>query len=361
MNDIAIVFNDSVLYMHSIIMILAVTAAVLCAAGLRMLQRPKGLNSFLATAAAAIPVSLIMSRLVYGFFALESMSLIPGIMFSGNGGNSLPGAFLGVLITVLISKKIGLTDSASELLDCIAPAAALGICIGRLSALFSNDDRGFDIPVSEAQNYIVCTDPQSGQPFLAVFAYESIFAGLLFAVLLCVFLLRYKSKNPPSGILAGDTALFFFLGFGGSQGVLESMRTDSLTIIGLGFVRVFQIIALFCLLIPLIVFSVRAIKRCGFRKSFLLYWFGAAAALAAAVYMEFTLSADFEVQKNNYSVMAGGLIILQEAALCLYASSACTASKHTELADQHALATPYPRSQSPENTLPHYPASLWDD
>jgi len=317
-SDIAIIFNNGALYTHSVIMVLAVAAAVFCAAGLRTVQRPDGLGSFFILTAAAIPVSLITSRLVYGIFALESVSLIPGTLFSGSGGNSLPGAALGVLITVLLSKCFGLTDSIPELLDCLAPAGALGICIGRLSAVFGGDDRGFEIPESEAHRYITCTDGQSEQPLLAVFAYESIAAGLLFAVLLCVFFLRYKGKNHPAGLHIGDTALFFLLGFGGSQGVLESMRTDSLTLIGLGFVRVLQITALFCLLIPLVVLSVRAVKSRGLSKIFPLYWLIAAGALALAVYMEFTLSADFEVQKRNYFVMSNSLILVQGITLCMF-------------------------------------------
>lgn len=296
MNDIAIIFNDSVVYQHSIIMVLAVAAAVLCAAGLRTIQRPDNMRSFLIMTVITIPVALLMSRFIYGFFVLESFGRIPSIMFSENGGNSLLGAALGVLAVILASKPLGLTDSIPESLDCVSPAAALALCVGRLAAVFGTDDRGFDIPESEAENYLTTANELGEQTALAVYAYESIFAGLLFVVVLLIFLSTYASKKTAPRTRPGDTALIFLLGFGGFQGVLESMRTDSMTIIGLGFVRVLQITALLCLVIPMIVFSVRAVRNNGFRKVFLCYWGAAAASLALAIYMEFTLSANFEVQ-----------------------------------------------------------------
>ena len=369
MNDIAIIFKDSVLYTHSVIMVLAVAATVLCAAGLRTIQRPDGLRPFFILIAAAIPAALIMSRLVYGIFVLESLAGIPGILFSGSGGNSLLGAALGVLIVVLVSKPLGLTDSVPELLDCIAPAAALGICVGRLSAVFGTDDRGFDIPEGEAQGYLTAVDGQSGQPLLAVYAYESIFAALLFAALLCVFLMKYKSERPPLDILCGDTALLFLTGFGGSQGVLESMRTDSMTVIGLGFVRVLQIAALLCLLAPLVVFSIRAVRTHGVGGVNLLYWTAAAGALALAVYMEFTLSADFQVQKYNYSVMANCLILVQAITLCLYVVSAAKQSSSRAGYRTGEAAQPAP-ARSRQNNYPparrgerkgQSGSSYWDD
>lgn len=320
MNDIAFFFGDKFIYWHGIIMTLAVAVTVLCAAGLRVMQKGD-IKGFAAATALAVPAALLFSRFVYGFFALEAFRDIPGIMLSGDGGNSLPGAAIGVVLTVLVSKRLGWLDSVADMLDCLAPAAALGLCVGRLSAVFGRDDRGMEIPPEATDSFITCLDESSGQQVLAVYAYESIFAALLFGATLLLFLRRWHSADGRRRVLSGDTALMFLAGFGASQGVLESMRTDSLTVIGLGFVRVLQIIALVCLMVPIAVFSIRAVKKRGITLLQLTCWVAVIGLLALAVYMEFTMSADFEVQLRNYSAMANCMIGLQVLTAWQYSAS----------------------------------------
>ena len=121
-------------------------------------------------------------------------------------------------------------------------------------------------------------------------------------------------------VRAGDVALIFLAGFGASQGVLESMRTDSITVSGLAFVRVLQITALICLVLPAVVFGIRAVKRNGVNPLQIALWLACAGLLALAIYMEFTMSADYSVQLANYSAMANCMIGIQVIIACMYLS-----------------------------------------
>ncbi len=316
MNDIAYFYNDKNIYWHGIIMAIAVAAFITAVFAFRILQRgnAKGLGLI---AAAAIPAALFFSRFTYCFFALDSFSEIKHNMLSANGGNSLLGAGLGVVTVVLLARLFRLVDNIAELFDCIAPSAALGIGIGRISAIFGLDDRGMEIAEDITIPIISCTDKISGNRVVAVFAYESILAVLMFIALLVVFILKYASeKSKQNNIRSGDIALLFLAMFGTSQGVLESMRTDSLTVVGLGFVRVLQIAALICILIAVIVFSVRALKENKNYIALIISWVIQLALLGVQVYIEFKITADSQVMMHM--IMTSCMLMILAAVLWQY-------------------------------------------
>lgn len=282
---------------------MAIIALVLCAAGLRHLQNAD-MRNFTVSALITVPCALLFSRIIYCIFALENHSGILAAIFSPNGGNSLFGAAIGTAIALLIIRKLGLVDDIPRLLDCLAPAAAIGLHIGRLAGFFSGDDRGMKIAAEDIGGAVIaCYDETQGQWELAVFVYESICAAVIFIATLIFFFWAYGKNNRTAK--RGDVALFFLAGFGTTQGVLESMRTDSLTIIGLGFVRILQITALVCIIIPPIIFSIRTVKASKISLFQFMIWMAQILLLAAAIYMEFTLGSD--VLFTNYAVMSACL------------------------------------------------------
>lgn len=282
---------------------MAIIALVLCAAGLRHLQNAD-MRNFTVSALITVPCALLFSRIIYCIFALENHSDILAAIFSPNGGNSLFGAAIGIAIALLIIRRLGLVDDIPRLLDCLAPAAAIGLHIGRLAGFFSDDDRGMEIAAEDIGGAVIaCYDETQCQWELAIFVYESICAAVIFIATLIFFFWAYGQNNRTAK--RGDVALFFLVGFGTTQGVLESMRTDSLTIIGLGFVRILQITALICIIIPPIIFSIRTVKAGKVSGFQFIVWMAQILLLAAAIYMEFTLGSD--VLFTNYAVMSACL------------------------------------------------------
>lgn len=301
MNDVAFFYYDKNIYWHGIIMALAVAALLVCVFALRIMQRGNAKNLGII-AVLALPAALFSSRFTYCFFELESFSDIKGQMLTANGGNSFLGAALGVIAVVLLARIFKLIDNVAELLDCIAPSAALGIGIGRLSAIFSTSDRGMEISGGEGMKIITAYDETGSNKVVAVFFYESVCAVLLFLALLAFFVWIYAMKGKEKEAKSGDVALMFLVGFGTTQGVLESMRTDSLTIVGLRFVRVLQIAALLCILIAAVVFSVRAIKKNKVFWPVLISWVLQLALLGIQIYIEFKITADTQIMLHTIMV-----------------------------------------------------------
>lgn len=331
MNDIALFYDSLNIYWHGIIVTTAIIALILCAAGLRYIQHAD-MRNFTIAALITVPCALLFSRITYCIFALENYSGLLGALFSPGGGNSLFGAAIGIAIALLIIRRLGLIDDIPSLLDCLAPAAAIGLHIGRLAGFFSGDDRGMEIAVKDIGGFIfACYDETQGQWELAIFVYESICAAVLFIATLIMFFWAYSKNNKCAK--GGDVALLFLAGFGTTQGVLESMRTDSLTIIGLGFVRILQITALICIIIPPVIFSIRTVKADKASGFQFMVWTAQILLLVAAIYMEFTLGSD--VLFTNYSVMSVCLFQILLLTIWQYMQF-IKSSSHTHSPDRYA-------------------------
>ena len=223
-------------------------AAMLVIAGL--VARKKGVTygRFLTFALLAVPMTLIFSRLVYVLASLSYYTETvghPALMLSlRDGGYSMLGAMLGVLMAAFIAAKVCKLP-ASVLLDALAIGTPAALIIARLAEPLSSmglTEIGWGYQYSST--IFSFLDGMCGG-IHPVFAYEAIAAGVMLILLLFI---RRSARQ-------GDVFLSFLLLFGCSQTVLESMlSTKHMMFL---FVHIEQVAVLVMALIPLILWSIR--------------------------------------------------------------------------------------------------------
>lgn len=310
-NSVALFLNGAPVYWHSIVIALAVLAALACASFLRAGQDSAPSDVWIVALAGFLP-SMLIGRIYYCHFAQESFSDASEMYRLGAGGYALYGVMAGYLLTAVIFCKLTKKQLA-PLLDAAAPAAALGIAIGRAASFFSGDDFGAAITNPELQRlpYAVYSESR-GEWNLAVFSFEAISALVIFAVLMLLYLCR---DSKAFCFRNGDIMLMFMFLYGIPQTVFESMRNDSLFLISLGFVRISQVISILMSTAVFAVFSIRSAKR-GVTHLHVLGWFFCLTRIALAFWMEFCITAETAVR--NYTIMSLCLMFYLFVGLALY-------------------------------------------
>lgn len=285
--------------LYGILAALAMTALL---AATYLAGRKSGLDygSLIRFAVLAIPLALIGSRLVYCLASLpyytETIGRPELIFVLPDGGYSMLGAMLGVIVAALITAKWRRLFSC-DLLDCIALGMPTALLIERLAEPLAGMGWGYSYysPVfsfldslTESMGDFAYTHP--------VFAYEAIAAAAILAALLVI-----RRKAHP-----GDTFLSFLLLYGCTQTVLESMLNGSHMKV-IHFVKINQVGALALAVIPMVIWSQRA-RWARNGKRVLTAWLLAAVCILSGVVQEFSVEgADnpyFSVVIVGY-VMAG--------------------------------------------------------
>lgn len=223
-------------------------AAMLCITGLA--GRKKGLTygALVRFAVLAVPLALICSRLVYVLASLSYYTETighPELMLSlRDGGYSMLGALLGVLLAAFIAAK-WCKLPASTLLDATAIGMPVALFIARLAEPLSSmglTEIGWGYDYSSP---IFSFLDELCDGLHPVFAYEAAAAALMLILLLFI---RRSARE-------GDVFLSFALLFGCSQTVLESMlSTKHMMFL---FMHITQVAVLIMALIPLIIWSIR--------------------------------------------------------------------------------------------------------
>ncbi len=292
--------KQSDVYWHGIVIAIAIAAAILMTAGLRRVQKKNDLPVYIG-AAIALPLGYLLSRISYWFFNKEYFDGIFDAIFSPSvGGNTIFGAAFGILISLLVVRSVFHIDDFFALLDAFAPAAMLGICIGRLSGYFSIDDRGKIIEIPSLQRFpYAIYDAYDGSWHLSVFVLEAIAAAVICLLSLILFCYIYTGKK--KRITSGNVMLITLLLFGTTQGPLEGMRLDSMFMNSLGFVRVMQITSLVLIVFVHVFYSVTSIRKAGFRLIHIVIWLLTAGLLTLAFFMEFRIHS--AVFARNYAIM----------------------------------------------------------
>ena len=227
-NSVAAFYEDFSIYWYGITMGLALFAGLFLSCAMRLIQRQR-LSDVLRPAIPAIPLGLIGAKAFYCWHGPEA-ALNFGSLFKVSkyleGGMALFGALGGGLAAVLIYCLIHKVN-IPELFDCLTPGLALGIGIGRLASGFSTSDRGTAVESAALQKAPFATwNEADGEWLLNVYFFEALAAFITFAVLLAMFIRRYKTEK--SGFGTGDVTLAFMIMFGMSQCWLEPLRSDAL-------------------------------------------------------------------------------------------------------------------------------------
>ncbi|MBE0601038.1 MAG: prolipoprotein diacylglyceryl transferase [Firmicutes bacterium] len=253
---------------------LAVGLSALCYLGLMLLlqrKSPLKADAVLLYGVLGIPLGLIVSRAVYSAANFNYFFLVleqPGkMLYFWDGGYSMAGMLLGLVLAVLIAAKIAKYDFRRFLDAASLPLGLLLFGLRLAEGLTENFGVGRQVdPGALAQSLPVLFISESFGAIelhrLAVFRYEAVFALLL---LLILFLFA-RGKNRRDG----DLSMLFFALYGAAQIVFESMRNDGHMVYS--FVRVQQVLALLSILIVLGMFCRRYGKAHGARDAVTAAW-----------------------------------------------------------------------------------------
>ncbi len=291
MSQIAFFIESFRVYWFGIIIAAALVAAVIIAILCRRAQKKDSRAVFFVAVVGGM-LSLFLARIIHWYCSTgQYADFHTAVTDLKNGGFSILGAFLGCVIAVLFAKYISVEDNISELLDCIAPGGAIGICIGRMGSVFTSSDRGKLIitnPAFQRFPFAVQISGDAGADWqFATFVFESIAALITFFVVMNVFSSIYIAPKRGLSPRKGDAALTFIAFFSATQAVLESTRYDALFLRSNGFVSMMQVVCSIALVAVLVVFSVRAVKKTGRQNRYIIMWVFSVALIGVAMLFEY--------------------------------------------------------------------------
>lgn len=239
----------------------------------------------------ALPLGLVFARVLYCLFNIPFFVGTyenPALMLRFfDGGFSLSGLLMGLLLAAFLTAKLN-KASFADLMDVFA------VALGAFLLLLFLGEKYTDLGVGKIveDNWLTENLPflfvthKMGKTIeyrMAVYLYQAIFCGVLFVIMLSMFLNKKEAATRTSG----DLALIFFSLFGAGEILLESLRDDGHML--LIFLRVGQLCAALMPLVCLIVISRRYAKEKRGGAAVLLSWFAFIACIIAGVVLEFAL------------------------------------------------------------------------
>lgn len=267
-------------------------------------------GSFIRFGVIAIVLAFLCSRAVYCLsstaYYLEELSMPhPELMLQvRDGGYSMLGAMIGVILAALLTEKWQKLP-AGTLLDAAALAMPAAIIIERLAEPLCDMGWGkwYQSPVFSFLEELT-------EGMHPVYLYEAVAAA---AILVGLRMLKRSMKQP------GDLLLAFLLLYGCTQTVLESML-DSSHMKVIHFVRINQVAAIVMAVIPLILWSLRYAKAsAGNGSRIAASWALAGVCILSGVVQEFGV----EGAENPYfnvvivGAVLAGLLAAAAAWWCL--------------------------------------------
>ena len=265
----------------------------------------------------AVPMGVLFARLVYCLMNLPFFIGTyenPGLMLRFfDGGFSMTGLLLGLVLAVLIAAKI-MKAPLSDLFDVFAVGLAAFLALVYFGHQYTELGVGKVVEanwLTENLPFLFIARRMGRVEYrLAVYLYQAIFCLILLCVSLCLFLGKKQRRS-------GNVALSFFTILGAGEILLESLRDDGHML--LIFLRVGQLGAVIMILVCLIVITRRYAKEKKGGAAVLLTWLAFLACVAAGVLMEFALDGRMVTgdltKLHLYGILA--LICIASAALPL--------------------------------------------
>jgi prolipoprotein diacylglyceryltransferase len=324
MDKVMMIYGGEYYYWKPVILAIAAAAAAILAIGLRVWRGEK-LLPLMAALPFGTVLSVLFARLIHWYCRWESYeSLRAALTDLRGGGYSLIGVFVGMLLAFLIVRLLRLTRDLPSLLDCAAPAAALGIALGRLGDLFTASDRGKVLVEDAAMQHlpfasaVVNSTSGATEWRIATFAIQSIWCAILCLVFLVAAMDHRPRplKHPRWG--RGNVFALFMVLYASGQIVLDSTRYDALFLRSNGFVSLEQIICGCVIAAVLVLYSVRSIKVRRFRFWHPLLWLLALACLGVSGYMEYYVQRHGDAWRFAYALMSAGLLVVFGVVFALF-------------------------------------------
>ena len=308
MEQIAFINGGTFIYWSSIILTIAVVAAIALFAGLYLWKSKNGMALSL-TIPVALLLSVVMGRWIHWYCLTDSYESLNAAMTDYTwGGYALMGAFFGCLLTAVVMRLIHVSRNLPQMLDCMSLAGGVGIAVGRLAAMFNSSDRGqivaetvglpFAYPVTNAVS-------GAAENRLATFMLQSMATGVIVVLIVLGMIISALRKKK---MRDGDVTLLFILMYGACQIILDSTRYDSLFMRSNGFVSIVQILGLVAVVIAIVLYSIRMIKARGFKWYLVLFWVLQLAMMGGAGYMEYYVQRHGDQAAFAYSVMTPCLL-----------------------------------------------------
>ena len=191
MNPIAYSFGGFDLYWSALLIALAAAMCFTLTGALFTAHRGSGTAVWLLLPLASL-LSVLLSRLLHWYCHVEQYSSFWQAMTDySSGGYVLTGAFLGTALAVLLVGLLGFTGHVGRLFDCLAPGAALGIALIRLSALFDDSCRGKMLVKTPALQHLPLAAPVTTVDGGTEFRFATFFVEFLVLLVIFLLLLRF--------------------------------------------------------------------------------------------------------------------------------------------------------------------------
>ncbi len=232
MNPVAFTIFGKPIYWYGIVIALGVALGVWIA--MRETKRRRiNSDAIIDLMLWCIPLAIIGARLYYVAFSWDAYKdQWYKIFYIWEGGIAIYGAILGGLLGVYLYSRRS-KSSFVEWTDILLPSVVLGQALGRWGNFFNQEAFGPVVTNPTWQWFPASVYIDRLQEWhMATFFYESFWCLLVF-----VFLMLYRRKNPPKGAIS----LWYVTLYGLERAVVEGLRTDSLYI---GSLRVSQILSI---------------------------------------------------------------------------------------------------------------------
>lgn len=314
MERIAFLWNltGAPVYWRTIILCLGALVFVLMLSALRLWQgRP--LWPVLAALPVGAALSLAAGRAIHWYCCYDSYESFRAAMTGLRGGCSMIGVFAGAIGACLLMRLLRMTKDLPGLLDDVAAAGALGVAVGRLGELFGSIDHSRIIFESDALHKLPFASPVpdavSGavEWRMATFCWQSIWAAVIFLILILRLLFRPAWTKKGRDIRNGSNFLLFLMLYCLGEVLLDSTRYDALFLRSNGFVSLEQIVCCTAAVITAAAMSVKGIRTDGFRRRYPVCWALFLGGFGLAGYMEYYVQRHGSAYVFSYSLMLAGL------------------------------------------------------
>ena len=314
MNPIAIIVDNTQIHWDAIIIVLAIPAWFFSFHSLYTANKGSRLASWIFLPFAVL-MGAISSRLLYWYSHVEQYKGFSQALEDFNiGCFSMLGILPGLFLAAVLVRCLRLSRSLPAFLDALVPATAMGMGLMYLSCLFNYNCRGkFTVDIPSMQHLPFATAvPEAGEMSyrFATFLWSAVFMFILAYV--CTEFYYIKKKEH------GSTACFFLLLFSAGQFILDSTRYDAEYFPFNGFVSILQIFDGVCILALTIGFSIRVIKRKGFKWYYILIWLAQAGAMTATGLMEYMVQRYSDQHLKYYGFMGLSCVAMFALGFALY-------------------------------------------
>ena len=311
MEKIAFISDSVVIFWRPLLL----TAGALTAVLFFLAFYRRGVRALVAVPTMAA-LGLLGARLVHWYCRFGEYDGLRDALTRFSGGFALLGVFAGCLVGAFLLWLLRIAPSLGELLDCASIAGCAGIGVGRLAYFFDAADRGLllDTLRELPWAYPVINSVSGETEYrLATFLLQSMWAGMLFVLLLLVYLIFTRRSR----LRSGDVCLLFLLLYFSAEIVLDSTRYDVLTFRSNGFVNITQVFGAVAIVFAVVLLSIRMVRRRGMRKWYVGLWLLIAVMLGTAGYMEYNVQRHASQAMFSYCTMSAalGIIVLSSVVM----------------------------------------------